>query len=240
MKKGIRRVEFFPRKWGLERCFSAAADAGFEGMELIFRADTGKVDSSIRSSTEGLPPGYHPWQSLAASVTFDTDAKKCSEIRGRAEAYGVRISSLATGYSLLGAPDSREFEKTKHYLEGAVTRTKWLGGTHVLISFEKTPPETPDETVRQWAVELLRRVVPTAEKEGITLAYELVWPAIYSTPDEVLRILEQVGSENLGCYFDPANIIQNFSIPGETFPGIMYSASSRKRATTAGSLQNWK
>jgi len=211
MKKGIRRVEFFPREWGLERCFSAAADAGFEGMELIFRADTGKVDSSIRSSTEGLPPGYHPWQSLAASVTFDTDEKKCSQIRGSAEASGVRISSLATGYSLLGAPDTPEFEKTKHSLEGAVIRTKWLGGAHVLISFEKTPPDTPDETARQWAVELLRRVVPTAEKESITLAYELVWPAIYSSPEEIAWIIERVDSENLGCYFDPANIIENFA-----------------------------
>ncbi len=218
MKKGIRRVEFFPREWDLKRCFAVAAGAGFEGMELIFRKDTERVVSNIRSSTDGFPPGYHPWQSLAASVTFDMDEKGCGEVRSSGEASGIEISSLATGYSPLGAPNTPEFEKTKHYLEEAVIRTKWLGGTTVLISFEKSPADTPDETARLWAVELLRGVVPLAEKLNITLAYELVWPAIYSSPEEIAWIIEQVGSENLGCYFDPANIIENFSTPGEPLP----------------------
>ena len=51
-------------------------------------------------------------------------------------------------------------------------------------------------------------MVPAAGENRVLLAYELVWPALYETPADLLEVLDAVDSPQLGIYFDPANVLR--------------------------------
>ncbi|HUX12743.1 MAG TPA: sugar phosphate isomerase/epimerase family protein [Spirochaetia bacterium] len=215
MKKGIRRAEFFPREWSLDACFEAASDYGFRGMELIFRSGLGPVVSGIRRDPEVIPDGYHGWQTLQPSVTFATSQDECLGIRKTASHRGIEICSLASGYSTIDRPGTDRYKQTRDFILSAVVRCNWLGGSSVLVSFEKADTKTSDAEARQWVVALLREIEPSCRRFAVQIAYELVWPAIYHEPAELRALFEAVGSLFVGCYYDPANIIQTFSRAGE-------------------------
>jgi hexulose-6-phosphate isomerase len=215
MRKAIRRPVYFPEDWELDRCFEAAAGHGFEGIELIFRSGLGPVRSETRSDVAGADEGYRAWQSLGASVTYETTAGSCAEIARRAGDHGLEIVGLASGYSVIDEPDGSAFTATATYLGKAIERTGWLGGSTVLIAFEAPPSETPHATARAWAGELLRRLSDVAADHEVDLAYELVWPAIYETPAEMLEILDAAGSPHVGIYFDPANVLERIASTGQ-------------------------
>jgi len=217
MKKGIRRPVYFSQEWSLDRCFAAAAASGYEGMELIFRSGRRPVRSNIRSAVVGLSKGYHSWQSLQASITYDTTEAQCAELASVAAGHGISIVGLASGYSAIDEPDSPTFRATYEYIAKAIERTHWLGGSSVLISFEKRSQRVPDTIAQSWAGELLKRLAAIASENQVALAYELVWPALYETPADLIEILETAASANVGIYFDPANVLQHIAEEGRGF-----------------------
>ena len=121
---------------------------------------------------------------------------------------GISIAGLASGYSMIDKPDSPPFMWTCEILSSAITRTSWLGGDYLLISFEKPAADVPDRLARSWVAELAGRMVPAAGENRVLLAYELVWPALYETPADLLEVLDAVDSPQLGIYFDPANVLR--------------------------------
>lgn len=207
MKKGIRRPLFFPPEWDLDRCFGEAASRGFAGVELIYRAGLGATRSRARADLVAQE-GYRSWQTLPASVTGESTKADCAGMAALAAEKGVVVAGLASGYSPIDTPDSPAFESTRESIEKAIARTAWVGGDNLLVAFESAAPDAPDDAVRQWVAELLKRVAPAATERSVALAYELVWPAPYDTPDEMLGLLESVGSPAVGVYFDPANALQ--------------------------------
>ena len=215
MRKGIRKPVYFPKIWSLDQCFKVASDHGYAGMELIFRSDHGPVTSTTRSEVVGQQNGYRSWQSLQASVTSAMTKVQCAALTKAASGYGITISSLASGYSAIDKPDSPIFMATHEYIANAIERTKWLGGKCVLISFEKVDSLVPNKIARIWVGEILRRLGFIATTHRIALAYEMVWPALYETPDEMSEILEIAGSGYVGVYYDPANVLNHISETGQ-------------------------
>jgi sugar phosphate isomerase/epimerase len=222
MRKGIRRPVYFPRSWNLERCFKIAAESGYEGMELIFRSGRGHVDSSTRSELIEMQAGYRSWQSLGASVMFTTTKNECHQIEMLAAKYGLSIAGSASGYSAINEPGSPAYQTTHAYISKAIEHTNWLGGQHVLISFEKASQYASDATARKWTGTLLKHLGSTAAQYEVNLAYEIVWPALYQTPDELLEIIAAADNDRVGVYFDPANVLQHIAETGE------YIASAAK------------
>ena len=217
MKKGIRRPVYFSQEWRLDRCFATAAASGYEGMEFIFRSGRGPIRSNARSAVVGLAEGYQSWQSLRASITYDTTEAQCAELASVAAGHGISIIGLASGYSTIDEPDSPIFGATYEYIAKAIERTNWLGGGSVLIAFEKRSQTVPDPIARSWAGELLKRLAAVASEKRVALAYELVWPALYETPADLIEILETAASTNVGVYFDPANVLQHMTEVGQSF-----------------------
>ncbi|TFG73313.1 MAG: sugar phosphate isomerase/epimerase, partial [Anaerolineales bacterium] len=217
MKKGIRKPVFFPKTWSLEQCFATASAKGFQGMELIFRSGYGQVNSTTRSTLAGDPEGYRSWQSLEASITYAITESQCAELATLAAGYGMTINGLASGYSTIDKPNSPIFQSTVEYITKAIERTRWLGGVSVLVSFEKVSHTVPDRTARQWVGELLKRLSPIAAAYAVSIAYELVWPAIYETPGELVEVLETANHAHVGIYFDPANVLQHIDEKGQDY-----------------------
>jgi hexulose-6-phosphate isomerase len=207
MRKGIRRPVYFPNSWNLETCLKIAAEIGYRGMELIFRSGHAPVASTTRSELVDMQTGYRSWQSLGASVTFGTTQIACHQIKNLAAKYNLTILGLASGYSAIDEPGSPIFLATYSYISKAIERANWLGGQHVLVSFEKASESVPDSTARHWTEVLLELLGPTASQYDVNLAYEIVWPALYQTPDELLEIVAAAENDHVGVYYDPANVL---------------------------------
>jgi sugar phosphate isomerase/epimerase len=211
MKKGIRKPVYFPQVWDLRKCFEVASSAGFEGIELIFRSGRGPIYSTTRAELRGTSSNYRSWQSLGASVTFDTTELECRCIKEMAAEHNIMILGLASGYSPIDEPDSPVFVASYNYIVNAIEKTHWLAGENILISFEKSDQRIPDGVVRKWVGELLSRLKVITEDLKVNLAYETGWPAIYETPDELVAMIKAAHSEFIGIYYDPANVLQHIA-----------------------------
>lgn len=99
-----------------------------------------------------------------------------------ARSYNLSISSLACGYSPIDKPGSSTFRATSEYIANAIEHTRWLGGHHILISFENKSDRAPQAVARTWVGELLKRLEPIASANEVACAYEIVWPALYHAP----------------------------------------------------------
>jgi hexulose-6-phosphate isomerase len=54
-------------------------------------------------------------------------------------------------------------------------------------------------------VKSLKKVLPLAEKAGVTLAIENVWNKFLLSPIEMKMYVDQFNSKNIGVYFDTGN-----------------------------------
>jgi len=52
----------------------------------------------------------------------------------------------------------------------------------------------------------LKAIAPHAERLGVTLAVEFVWNGFLFSPVEMKNLLDEVGSDRIGFYFDPGNM----------------------------------
>ena len=161
--------------------FRAAAEAGYETVELSMR-----------------PKG---------ALTGDVTDEQIAEIRELSRQYSLPVTSITIGHctgNLLdsGEAQARSIEQTAFGLEVAAK----LGATAALTTLGRFAPDLYYDDAYRNGVDSLRKLAPTAERTGVALAYEFVWSGFCFSPMEVKRLLDEVGSEWIGFYFDPGNM----------------------------------
>ena len=173
-----------------EQQSALAAEAGFEGVELV-------VDN------EG-------------PLTFDMPIERCAEIARRATDLGLKIVSLATGefWNTNYADPSpvtrqRAVDLTLRMLDRAVA----LEADAILVvpavvgkaSEPKSRVSYADALHR--AYDVLRELRYEAEDRGVTIAIENVWNRFLLSPIEVADFLDRINSPRVGWYFDVGNVM---------------------------------
>jgi sugar phosphate isomerase/epimerase len=145
------------------------------------------------------------------SCFFDAlDDGLCAEIRARLDETGVdRVLGWGHPEGLWGGTKPEELEALKRHLP----QVRKLGSSRMRIcaasmNYAKTPR---DELIGAVAP-MLREAARAAEAEGVTLALE---NHIDFTSHDVVRLLEEVGSDNLRVNFDTGNTIRLFEDPVE-------------------------
>jgi sugar phosphate isomerase/epimerase len=145
------------------------------------------------------------------SCFFDAlDDGLCAEIRARLDETGVdRVLGWGHPEGLWGGTRPEELEALKRHLP----QVRKLGSTRMRIcaasmNYAKTPR---DELIGAVAP-MLRKAAEAAEAEGVTLALE---NHIDFTSHDVVRLLEEVGSDTLRVNFDTGNTIRLFEDPVE-------------------------
>jgi sugar phosphate isomerase/epimerase len=145
------------------------------------------------------------------SCFFDAlDDGLCAEIRARLDETGVdRVLGWGHPEGLWGGTRPEELEALKRHLP----QVRKLGSTRMRIcaasmNYAKTPR---DELIGAVAP-MLRDAARAAEAEGVTLALE---NHIDFTSHDVVRLLEEVGSDTLRVNFDTGNTIRLFEDPVE-------------------------
>jgi hexulose-6-phosphate isomerase len=193
MKKSINLWAFpYPQKMSLEQCLQLAKDAGFDGIELNYDLES------------DLSPKAGP--------------KELAAIRRTAEKIGIEISGLCSflfwPYPLTANDPDRRARGLE--LAGLMTRaahelgTKNLlvvpGAVHIPWRTDYDP--VPNDVCDRRAREAIGKLLPTAEKLGVSMNIENIFFNGYlMTPGEMADFVDSFDSDHLKVHFDTGNIM---------------------------------
>jgi sugar phosphate isomerase/epimerase len=173
--------------WPFEKAFAFAAELGYTGLEI--------APFTIHTSAYEISPARR------------------AEVRAQADAAGLEIIGLhwllakTTGYYLT-TPDDAVRGKTADYLGELARLCRDLGG-HVMVLGSPMQrnllPGVTHEQAMELAADCLRRVVPTLEECGVTLAVEPLGPGdgnFLLTAQQGVQLCEMVGSPHCRLHLD--------------------------------------
>ncbi len=150
-------------------------------------------------------------------LTHQTSERQCEQLVAQADELGLEISAVASGESWGCSPtddDPAVRDKIVHFTEQALQRARWLGTDAYLfvpgavdVFFLENSPVVPYDVCYERARAAIRRLLPTAEKVGVTLAIENVWNKFLLSPLEMRDFLDGFGSARVGSYLDVGNIL---------------------------------
>ena len=150
-------------------------------------------------------------------LTDKTTKEECRAIAAEAKKIGIEISSVASGESWGKSPTANDAKVRKAIIEftkKALQVTKWLGTDAYLfvpgavdVFFLPDAEVIPYDVCCKRAVDAVAKLVPTAEKLGVTVAIENVWNKFLLSPIEMQCFIDRFRSKRVGAYFDVGNIL---------------------------------
>jgi L-ribulose-5-phosphate 3-epimerase len=190
MKKGIS-IWAFPSGNTVEESIRAAAEAGFDGIELALN-ETGQLGLD---ATDAELDGY----------------------RNAAQQAGIAITSLATGlywsYPLTSS-DAAIREKAKTIVKKQLDAAARLGVDAILVvpgavgvDFVPGSEVVPYDVAYDRALEALRELAPHAESRKVCIGVENVWNKFLLSPLEMRQFIDAIDSPWVGSYFDAGNVL---------------------------------
>jgi len=150
-------------------------------------------------------------------LTDKTTKEECKTIVAEAKRIGIEISGVASGESWGQSPTSNDAKVRKTIIEftkKALQVTKWLGTDAYLfvpgavdVFFLPDAEVIPYDVCYKRAIEAVTKLIPTAEKVGVTIAIENVWNKFLLSPFEMRDFIDGFKSKRVGSYFDVGNVL---------------------------------
>lgn len=150
-------------------------------------------------------------------LTDKATQEECKAIVKEAKSIGIAISSVASGQSWFTSPTANDANVRKSivdFTKKALQITQWLGTDAYLfvpgavdVFFNPASEVIPYEVCYKRAVEAVKKLVPTAEKTGVSLCIENVWNKFLLSPLEMRDFIDSFGSKRVGSYFDVGNVL---------------------------------
>lgn len=165
---------------------------GFDGMEIVI------PDGIHNSGPEGLRlTSDHP-EPMKDGV-FSEDGR--TDVLNQTKEAGLELPSLCPSFLNLKAGLTSDHEndriRTRRQLEELITAADDVGASTILVPFFE---EANMEGCRERVGAELRKVMPTAEAAGVTLALETSLPA-----SDDLELLDNIDSSAAAVYYDVGN-----------------------------------
>ena len=164
--------------------------------------------------------GYDSIELSIARSGVLTDAAtevECRAIAAAARKMGIEISSLASVESWSLSPTANDAKVRKAIVEftrRALQVAKWLGTDAYLfvpggvdVFFMPEAEVIPYDVCYQRLRQVVAKILPRAERLGVTLALENVWNKFLLSPLEVRDFIDCFGSRHVGAYFDVGNVL---------------------------------
>ena len=186
MKRSINAWTF-PDKYTFEDCFAAAAKVGFDAIEF-------NVDTVGRS---------------AHSFSLETTDADISEVASLAKKYRIECPSVSTSLTagLWAKADEESRAKIFAIVEMQLKIAKGLGADTILT----VPGGMTDGMLlsEAWAnsIKNMKDFMPVVEKYGVKVGLENVWNAFFLSPYDMVRFIDELGSDMFGAYFDLGNMV---------------------------------
>lgn len=180
----------------LAEAFQVARNAGFDGFEVCIGA-------------EGTTAETH--------LTLDSTEADCGRIRDAADAAGIKIVSSASGMGW-SMPFTSQTETIRRSGIESVRKhlqlAKWLGTDGILVVPGYVGAEFIDGMIRvpydiayRNALAAVEELKGDAEALGVSIGIENVWNKFLISPLEMRDFIDSIGSPQVGCYFDTANVV---------------------------------
>ena len=183
MKVGVTGL-VTPAEWSLDETLTQIRNTGYEAFELALR-------------DEG-------WFSLNS-----TDAE-LETVATKATAAGVELVSICPSFGSrpkdLMTNDAQTRAASIATVVECMRIASVVGVDTILLVLGGLTPELYYDDAYANARESMRELAPIAERMGVKLAIEYVWNKFLLSPMEFTRFLDEVGSPNVGFYFDPGNM----------------------------------
>jgi len=189
----IKCISYWSMKDGLAGthpiadALATAKAEGFQGMELCI-------------GTDGV-------------LHVNSTQTECETIRGKVEASGLVVETLAAGLTWGINPTSEDAATRKRSIDAhaaALKRAAWLGCKALLFvpGVVKSPISADiiryDKAVDR-SRDAVKRLLDVAEKVGVDLCVENVWNGLFYSPLEFIEFVDSFKSERCGIYFDIGN-----------------------------------
>jgi len=179
----------------IEKCIDLAADMGFDGVEILHRQ------------------------------MEKTDNATLQNIKRRAFLLGVDLMGFSTHQTFLSPDKDKRQKNIDHtisclelaYAMGIPTMRVQSGNWNTRKDFDDLMAhrgiEDPiqgytDEDGFKWVQESYEKIIPTAEKLGITMGFENHW-GLGRTPEGLLRIVDSLNSKWLKITLDTGNFLED-------------------------------
>lgn len=150
-------------------------------------------------------------------LTEKTTQQQCKEIVEHARQVGIEIASVASGQSWFTSPTANSAKVRQQIVEftkKTLQITKWLGTDAYLfvpgavdVFFNPESEVIPYDICYKRAAEAVMKLVPTAEKVGVTICIENVWNKFLLSPLEMKCFIDSFQSKRVGTYFDVGNVL---------------------------------
>ena len=145
--------------------------------------------------------------------------KECASHRNEAEKLALVMETVAAGAywgQPLSHPDPEAREKAVAYTKKYLQIAAWLGAKTVLVipgavavPWDAAQPVVKYADVWRNSTESLWKVLPLAEKLGITIGLENVYNWFLADPVAMREFIDQFRSPFIGSYFDTGNCMIN-------------------------------
>jgi len=188
---GFGRAEWRP----MDKCLEAAADLGFDGVEILQRQWEDKSPAVLRAAkrrafTLGLDlMGYSTHQGFVSPDEAKRQKNIDETIGYLEEAYQLGIPTIRVNSGTWGT--RKDFDDLMAH-RGAE---------------EPLPGHTVEDAFR-WVTDAYAKLLPEAEKRGIIMGLENHW-GLGRTPEGVLRVVDALNSPWLQVTLDTGNFLED-------------------------------
>lgn len=108
----------------------------------------------------------------------------------------------------LSHPDAKVRAKGLAALKGALDDAKIYGADTVLLVPGVVNKDVSYEQCWQRSSAEVRKAIPTAEKNHVKIAIEVVWNNFLTKPEQLIEYVDQFKTPSVGAYFDCSNMIK--------------------------------
>lgn len=153
----------------------------------------------------------------SGQLTFDLSDDRITAFRRAAEQVGIEISSLAslaTFDILLTSNDPAKREQSRACVARMLEIAPLLGTDAILVvpgavdvCFNPETEIIDYEVAYERLLEAARSLAPVAQRNRVHLCLENVWNKFLLSPLEMRDLIDKIGSDYVGAYFDVGNVV---------------------------------
>jgi hexulose-6-phosphate isomerase len=115
----------------------------------------------------------------------------------------------------LSSPDEAVRARGLKGLLTAIEDCKTYGGTSALLVPGVVNKDATFDQCWERSTAEVKKAIPAAEKAGVKIAIETVWNNFITTPDQLVKYVDQFDSPWVGAYFDISNMIKYGVAPAD-------------------------
>ncbi|MFM8933923.1 MAG: sugar phosphate isomerase/epimerase family protein [Gemmataceae bacterium] len=152
------------------------------------------------------------FQGLEMDSPADIDRAEVVKAR---EATGMVIHGVVDSIhwkDTLSSPDEAVRARGLKGLLTAIGDCKTYGGTTALLVPGVVNKDATFDQCWERSTAEVKKAIPAAEKAGVKIAIETVWNNFITTPDQLVKYVDQFDSPWVGAYFDISNMIK-YGVP---------------------------